>query len=702
MSYKEIRINTAIGVDNQYINFNLEQEFDNINILSMKLTQSDVYNNFNADYGCIVGRVIANGGVGVPNVKISVFIPLSEEDETNDDIRSIYPYKTVNDTNIEGYKYNLLPRVSQVSPYLSNFINNFSVGYSPKTPVGTFPTKEEVLTNDILLEVYKKYYKFSTVTNESGDYMIFGVPVGTHTVHMSADITDIGKYSMTPATMVKLLGVSPDLFDNNGTTIRKSADLEDLPNIQIQNISVDVRPFWGDSENFQIGITRQDFKIKTKLTTSFVIFGSMMTMGNEGLWGIGQSDNCGQGLINVFDGNQCLFYTINREDPSNYNVENFRIPKPDIEIYTISNTISNENVLNNNFNIDKDIIKLSKSEYIEYIDNGVFTFIIPCNRTKIITNEFGQPEPVSNTNPNGIFTEFNGYTLVDSEDLPIDGEITRGGLGEEGLKGPFIKLRGKFKIPQDSRTNVEEFLKPKDNDPSNGRFIRKNRKFLAGEFYTVSQFYGISYGYDGNKLINSDLSKPKNNTLGIIQVRQKNTDGGESFVRGTDFPSNIAQNTDNLFFGSQWLNMTLFQIQFGATDRQRTPRTRVARFLLDDHDRSTMHFINDNTQNLGGGRFNSKGFLTAKYHYFDFVNVKRDDIAKMITLNKKTFRSITDGLNSQSTYKYASNGSTLKIEASNLGGNIIGRDFTTQQGAFIYTGLFQSDCIKFINELNLV
>jgi hypothetical protein len=702
MNYREVRINTAIGVDNQYINFKLEQEFDNINILSIKLTQSDVYNNFNADYGCIVGRVIANGGVGVPNVRISVFIPLSEEDELNDDIRAIYPYKTVNDTNIEGYKYNLLPRVSQISPYLGNYSNENNIGYSPKTPVGTFPTKEEILTNDVLLEVYKKYYKFSTITNESGDYMIFGVPVGTHTVHMSADITDIGKYSMSPSTMVKLLGVSPDLFDNNGTTIRRSSDLDDLPNVQIQNISVDVRPFWGDSANFEIGITRQDFKIKSKLSTSFVVFGSMMTMGKDGLWGIKQSNNCGEGISNIIDGNQCMFYTINREDSSNYNIENFRLPKPITEIYTIRNAVSDNNINSNSFNINTDIVKLSKTEYVEYVDNGMFTYIIPCNRKKIITNEFGLPEEVSNTNPNGIFTEFNGYFLMDSEDLQIDGDTSRTGLN--GDKGPFIKLRGKFKIPQDSRTAIEEFLKSNsDEDSSNQRFIKKNRKFLAGEFYTVSQFYNISYGYDGDKLINSNLSTPKNNTLGIIQVREKTTDEGESFIRNTNFPSNSSQNTDDLFFGSQWLNMTLFQIQFAASDRKRTPRTRVSRFLLDEHNSSNMHFINDNTQNLGGGRFNSKGFLTAKYHYFDFVNIKRDDIIKMSTNpTKKIYRSITDGLNTESTYKYGSNNSILKIEQSNLGGNIVARDFTTQQGAFIYKGLFQSDCIEFIKNLNLI
>lgn len=699
MGYKEIRINTSLGIENQYININLEQEFDNINILSLKLSQADVYNSFNADYGCIVGRVIANGGVGVPNVRISVFIPLTDEDEMNDDIRAIYPYKSVNDTNIEGYKYNLLPRVSQVSPYLSNFANEFSVGYTPKTPVGTFPTKEETLTNDLLLEVYKKYYKFSTVTNDSGDYMIFGVPVGTHTVHMSADITDIGKYSMTPSTMVKLLGVSPDLFDNNGTKIRKSSDLDDLPNVQIQNISVDVRPFWGDSENFEIGITRQDFKIKTKITPSFTVFGSMITMGEDGLWGISKSGSCGEGVFNIFDGNQCLFYTINNNDSTGYNVETFRLPKANTEIYTIKNTVSEENILQNNFDINTDIQKLSKTEYVEHVDNGVFAYVIPCNRYKVITNEFGIEEPVSDSNPNGVYTQFNGYFMMDSEELPIQGNSSREGL--EGEKGPFIRLRGRFKIPQES-IQSDDYLKLQDNDPSTIRFIKKNRKFFAGEFYSVSQFIGISYGYDGDKLINSDLTKPKNNTLGIIQVREKFTDGGESFIRGTDFPYNTSPNNNDLFFGSQWLNMTLFQIQFAASDRKRTPRTRVSRFLLEEHDRSNMHFINDNTQNLGGGKFNSKGFLTARYHYFDFINIKRDDIVKMSTINKKTFRAITDNLNPESIYKYSANGNMLKVIPSNLGGNIIGRDLTQQKGGFIYKGLFQSDCIKYINDLNLI
>ena len=58
----------------------------------------------------------------------------------------------------------------------------------------SFPIKEEIVTNPIFLDVYKKYYKYTALTNNSGDYMIFGVPIGTQTVHMSVDITDIGEY----------------------------------------------------------------------------------------------------------------------------------------------------------------------------------------------------------------------------------------------------------------------------------------------------------------------------------------------------------------------------------------------------------------------------------------------------------------------------------------------------------------------------
>ena len=72
---KSYRIRTTPGVDKN-INVTLEQDFDLLEILSLKLTQSEVYSRLCADFGVVVGRVLANGGYGIPNAKVSIFIPL--------------------------------------------------------------------------------------------------------------------------------------------------------------------------------------------------------------------------------------------------------------------------------------------------------------------------------------------------------------------------------------------------------------------------------------------------------------------------------------------------------------------------------------------------------------------------------------------------------------------------------------------------
>jgi hypothetical protein len=147
MSNKSIRIRTTVErrddvapslQNNKNINIKLEQDFDFLEILSLKISQEDVYRSFCSDYGVIVGRVIANRGFGVPNAKVSVFIPITSEDEKNDLIRDLYPYKTTSSKNNEGYRYNLL--LSKETCSLNK-------------AVGSFPTKQEVLDNDILLEI---------------------------------------------------------------------------------------------------------------------------------------------------------------------------------------------------------------------------------------------------------------------------------------------------------------------------------------------------------------------------------------------------------------------------------------------------------------------------------------------------------------------------------------------------------------------
>ena len=68
--------------------------------------------------------------------------------------------------------------------------------------VGTFPNKRLVLDDNNVFEVYDKYYKYTTRSNEAGDYMIFGVPVGEQTIHVDIDLSDIGILSQRPRDMI--------------------------------------------------------------------------------------------------------------------------------------------------------------------------------------------------------------------------------------------------------------------------------------------------------------------------------------------------------------------------------------------------------------------------------------------------------------------------------------------------------------------
>jgi hypothetical protein len=240
---KSYRLRTEVGVDRQ-INVQLDQDFEQIEILSLKVRSEDVYTRMCADYGVVVGRVFANGGYGIPNARVSIFVPVTDEDFNNEIIRELYPYREITDLNSDGYRYNLLP---------------YEQSHGGHNPTGTFPSKQDILTNPALIEVYDKYYKFTVKTNGSGDFMIMGVPVGTHTLVMDLDLSDMGPFSMGPQDLIRIGLATQDQF--NGADFQSSTDLSTLPQIVTLAQSVEVEPFWGQPEVCQIGIARHDFNL---------------------------------------------------------------------------------------------------------------------------------------------------------------------------------------------------------------------------------------------------------------------------------------------------------------------------------------------------------------------------------------------------------------------------------------------------------
>ena len=238
------RIRTELGI-NKTINVQLDQQFEFLEVLSLTLQQEDIYTKSCAQYGVIVGRVTANNGFGIPNARISVFIPILPVDESNPIISSIYPYKSPNDKNDDGYRYNLLP---------------YEQSYSTHAATGTLPSRLDALTGSTAVEIYDKYYKYSVKTNESGDYMIMGVPQGNHSLVMDVDLSDIGEFSLTPQDLIRI-GLATEA-QVGGNRFNTSTDLNSLPQIINLNKSVEVSPLWGDPELCDIAINRVDFDLR--------------------------------------------------------------------------------------------------------------------------------------------------------------------------------------------------------------------------------------------------------------------------------------------------------------------------------------------------------------------------------------------------------------------------------------------------------
>ncbi len=246
MTIQKHRISTEIGRDQKVV-IELKSTWDLLEILSLKFTQTDAYTSMCSDYGVVCGRISVNNGFGVPNARVSIFIPLATEDIDDPVISALYPFTSISDVNADGYKYNLLPSRKQ---------------HGGHEPTGTFPDQLDVLTREEVLEVYEKYYKLTVKTNNAGDFMIWGVPIGTQTIHVDVDLSDIGCFSLRPDDFIRQ-GKGVDNFKNT-YSYKSSTDFYSLPQIVSFDKTIDVFPFWGNESFCEIGITRTDFDLSDK------------------------------------------------------------------------------------------------------------------------------------------------------------------------------------------------------------------------------------------------------------------------------------------------------------------------------------------------------------------------------------------------------------------------------------------------------
>lgn len=260
---KSYRIRTKVGSENteEYLSVSADliQDYDTFEVLSVNIKSTDAYRLHNSNYGVVVGRVIANNGFGIPNAKVSIFIPASEKNGV--DVSNIYPFSTSVSKDRDGVRYNLLP--------------NERVNGCHQV-VGTFPSKRYALDNDVILEVFDDYYTYTTRTNNAGDYMICGVPVGTHTLHMDLDLSDCGILSQKPRDFV-YKGYTVEQFESP-TKFKGGTDYNNLSQVFSQDQVVNVNPFWGnDSLGETIGVSRADIDVNFKFEPTCVFIGSIVS-----------------------------------------------------------------------------------------------------------------------------------------------------------------------------------------------------------------------------------------------------------------------------------------------------------------------------------------------------------------------------------------------------------------------------------------
>lgn len=259
MANKSFRIRTNV-TDDKTVSLKVDQDVDFLEILSLKLETKNAYKLQKSNYGIIVGRVLANDAFGIPNCKVSVFVEIDQDDRNRSEITSIYPYTSTSTKNKDNIVYNLLPDSSDDKCYRT---------------VGTFPNKRLVLDNDTQIEIFDKYWKYTTVTNNAGDYMLYGIPTGNTIVHVNMDLSDIGVLSQSPRDFV-YKGYNINQFDSP-TQFRESTNLNNLAQIITQTKPVNVDSFWGDSNEGTIAISRCDVQIDYKFEPTCIFFGSVVT-----------------------------------------------------------------------------------------------------------------------------------------------------------------------------------------------------------------------------------------------------------------------------------------------------------------------------------------------------------------------------------------------------------------------------------------
>ena len=517
------RISTDIGKD-QKVTVELNQDYDQLEILSLKFSQKDIYTSLCADYGVVCGRITANDGFGIPNARVSVFVQQNEIHADDPVISKLYPYQEPSDRDGNNYRYNLLPARQQ---------------HGGHTPTGTFPDQSDILTREEVLEVYENYYRYTVKTNSSGDFMIWGVPVGKQVLHVDLDLSDIGCFSLRPYDFIKR-GEGIEKFERY-YRFKSSTDLDGLPQIIKYDRTIEVFPFWGNLDLCEIGLTRVDYDISQsgiKIEPISLILTSTITDDNGDA--VKRS-----GVIRRKTGYKCNLQTTEgkiaavRHTGKKVYGSNGTTLYPELEYFYPSETID---------------------------EDGAAMVVLPMNLEYVYTNEFGEQEITNDTNkgiPTTTIARFK-FSLTGSNEktgtanylVPQIREYNSNisGLNDLGEYQPELLTTYQFSdvfedylkivTPNNGMGTIASMSTGYTADKTVAMLGTNNNgipedvfyKFIFGKVYTVSSFQGSHYEVSGAESF-LGLSR-RDAFLGIKEIRPNTED--DCTGKANYFPTNFA------------------------------------------------------------------------------------------------------------------------------------------------------------------
>lgn len=397
------RIRTQLG-ESEPINIpvSLMQEYNSFEILSLKINTDESYRSYTSTEGIVVGRVSTqNNGLGIPNVRVSIFVPKGTYQQSDEEA-VLYPFSSPTDLDGDRVRYNLLPSDSDVECY---------------QVIGTLPTKRKILDNETVCEVFDKYYKYTTVTNRAGDFLLSNIPVGKHRIHIDADLSDIGPFlSQKPYNMIENLGFDKNKFEST-RQFKTSTDLDSLAQVISQNKSVYVYPYWGDTteNSAELKITRTDLSLNYEFKTMAVFIGSVITdkQSNSIMQNCTSTENNGK-MADLVTG------------PG--------------RIEMIRKTLDNK----------VEQYKIKGDALIN--DNGVWCYSIPMNLDYVRTDEYGNIIPTDDPNK-GVPTRARVRFRITLNQMDSDKDAHK---------------RCSYLVPNNPQYDDEKFLKENDADYSFG------------------------------------------------------------------------------------------------------------------------------------------------------------------------------------------------------------------------------------------